>query len=79
MNQRKLDPEEEEKKKKAGKYEEEFEKTRHTFSGFTVSPIISHPTQHSSQSLTHVYSTTLNKRTPSTTAPKSAKPSITDS
>lgn len=37
MNQRLLDPEEEERKKKEGKYEEEFEKTRHTFSGFTVS------------------------------------------
>jgi len=35
MNQRLLDPEEEERKKKEGKYEEEFEKTRHTFSGFT--------------------------------------------
>lgn len=35
MNQRPLDPKEEEEKKKAGKYEEEFEKTRHTFAGFT--------------------------------------------
>ncbi|KAJ4617856.1 hypothetical protein HRR85_002843 [Exophiala dermatitidis] len=35
MNQRKLDPAEEEKKKKDGTYEKEMEKTRHTFAGFT--------------------------------------------
>ncbi len=35
MNQRKLDPEEEEEKKKNGYYEQEIEKTRHTFAGFT--------------------------------------------
>ncbi|KPI44383.1 Baeyer-Villiger monooxygenase [Cyphellophora attinorum] len=35
MNQRKLDPEEEERKKKDGTYEAEIEKTRHTFAGFT--------------------------------------------
>lgn len=35
MNQRLLDPKEEEEKKKAGKYEEEFAKTRQTFAGFT--------------------------------------------
>lgn len=35
MNQRKLDPEEEERKKKDGTYERDFEKTRHTFAGFT--------------------------------------------
>ncbi|TGO22339.1 hypothetical protein BPAE_0172g00220 [Botrytis paeoniae] len=34
MNQGLLDPEEEAKKKAEGKYEEEFEKTRHTFAGF---------------------------------------------
>lgn len=35
MNQRKLDPEEEEKKKKNGDYEKAFADTRKTFSGFT--------------------------------------------
>ncbi|KIW50281.1 hypothetical protein PV05_11883 [Exophiala xenobiotica] len=35
MNQRKLDPKEEEEKKKSGWYEREMEKTRHTFAGFT--------------------------------------------
>lgn len=35
MNQRKLDPKEEEEKKKNGTYEREIEKTRHTFAGFT--------------------------------------------
>ncbi|KAF7913051.1 uncharacterized protein EAF01_002072 [Botrytis porri] len=34
MNQGLLDPEEEARKKAEGKYEEEFEKTRHTFAGF---------------------------------------------
>ncbi|TGO34425.1 hypothetical protein BHYA_0197g00020 [Botrytis hyacinthi] len=34
MNQGFLDPEEEARKKAEGKYEEEFEKTRHTFAGF---------------------------------------------
>jgi cation diffusion facilitator CzcD-associated flavoprotein CzcO len=34
MNQRKLDPKEEEQKKKDGTYEREIEKTRHTFAGF---------------------------------------------
>lgn len=34
MNQRKLDPKEEEEKKKNGYYEQEIEKTRHTFAGF---------------------------------------------
>ncbi|KIW73294.1 hypothetical protein PV04_01426 [Phialophora macrospora] len=35
MNQRQLDPKEEEEKKKNGWYEEQMEKTRHTFAGFT--------------------------------------------
>ncbi|KAK5071219.1 hypothetical protein LTR64_007723 [Lithohypha guttulata] len=35
MNQRQLDPKEEEEKKKNGTYEREIEKTRHTFAGFT--------------------------------------------
>lgn len=35
MNQRKLDPAEEEEKKKSGWYDEQIEKTRHTFAGFT--------------------------------------------
>ncbi|EXJ95279.1 hypothetical protein A1O1_00399 [Capronia coronata CBS 617.96] len=35
MNQRLLDPKEEEEKKKNGTYEREIEKTRHTFAGFT--------------------------------------------
>lgn len=35
MNQRKLDPEEEERKKKDGTYEAEMAKTRNTFAGFT--------------------------------------------
>lgn len=35
MNQRKLDPAEEEKKKKEGKYDEAFAATRKTFAGFT--------------------------------------------
>lgn len=35
MNQRKLDPEEEERKKKDGTYEREIAKTRTTFAGFT--------------------------------------------
>lgn len=35
MNQKKLDPEEEQKKKDAGKYEEAFALTRKTFAGFT--------------------------------------------
>lgn len=35
MNQRKLDPAEEQKKKDSGWYEQEIEKTRHTFAGFT--------------------------------------------
>lgn len=35
MNQRKLDPKEEEQKKKDGTYEAQIEKTRHTFAGFT--------------------------------------------
>lgn len=35
MNQRKLDPKEEEQKKKDGKYEEAFAETRKTFAGFT--------------------------------------------
>ena len=35
MNQRKLDPEEEQRKKDDGTYEREIEKTRHTFAGFT--------------------------------------------
>lgn len=35
MNQKKLDPKEEEEKKKSGWYEENIEKTRHTFAGFT--------------------------------------------
>ena len=35
MNQRTLDPEEEERKKKDGTYQKEIEATRHTFAGFT--------------------------------------------
>jgi cation diffusion facilitator CzcD-associated flavoprotein CzcO len=35
MNQQKLNPEEEEKKKKNGWYQQEIEKTRNTFAGFT--------------------------------------------
>lgn len=35
MNQRKLDPEEEQRKKDDGTYEREFAKTRETFAGFT--------------------------------------------
>lgn len=44
MNQRKLDPEEEQRKKDDGTYEREFAKTRETFAGFTVRtmPPVSH-------------------------------------
>lgn len=45
MNQRKLDPEEEERKKKNGEYEAAFEATRHTFAGFAVS-VLRHLTDH---------------------------------